>query len=361
MKKTFLIIFTIISLVFAPFANAARFGKGKSLGMQRSSYRQNYGYSNPRAQERYSQNYMNNQTVTPQQQPAPQPQHSGMGAGTAAMLGAAAGAAGGYLLGRNSNDHQQNPEAYQSNSANTNIQKQNASDNSVLTKKEINNSPDATSLVDRLPWGIITILGILLIIGLVIFKRKVGPELTNSTSNSNFSPHNPPYNENPSNNFSQSLNPYKEQQSSFKGQHMPFTSSPDASSQNNQELQKMPDGVEVVYFLRQAKGMFLHIQSMNNPENIYEIQKYLTPELYSEVYQDIADNKAIADFPKLEAELINCQVSEDNSEIYASVKFSGLISEEPDAPTVPFNEIWNFVKKDLRLGKWVVAGIEQVQ
>lgn len=45
----------------------------------------------------------------------------------------------------------------------------------------------------------------------------------------------------------------------------------------------MADGIEVQFFLRQAKGMFLHIQSMNTPENVSEIAKYMTPELYFEM------------------------------------------------------------------------------
>jgi predicted lipid-binding transport protein (Tim44 family) len=44
----------------------------------------------------------------------------------------------------------------------------------------------------------------------------------------------------------------------------------------------------------------------------------------------------------------------------ASVRFSGLIREEADAPAAPFNEVWVLAKPVTGERGWVIAGIQQV-
>jgi predicted lipid-binding transport protein (Tim44 family) len=124
-------------------------------------------------------------------------------------------------------------------------------------------------------------------------------------------------------------------------------------------LERMPDGVETIYFLRQVKGMFLHIQSMNNAANIDEIAKYMTPDLYKEISNDIINNASIADFSSLDCCLINSETNDN--QLVASVKFFGNVSEEPDQPAKPFTEIWNFIKPDITINRWLVAGIQQAE
>ena len=41
----------------------------------------------------------------------------------------------------------------------------------------------------------------------------------------------------------------------------------------------------------------MHLQSMNNPDNVEEVRKYLTPELFEQLRADIAGNPETADFP----------------------------------------------------------------
>ena len=120
---------------------------------------------------------------------------------------------------------------------------------------------------------------------------------------------------------------------------------------------KMPDGVETIYFLRQAKGMFLHVQSMNSADNVVELEKYMAPELYNSIKNSISDNDVIADFNNLDCQLVNCEL--ENNQLTASVRFFGLVSENPTSPALPFSEIWNFIKPDLSINKWLIAGIQQ--
>jgi predicted lipid-binding transport protein (Tim44 family) len=254
---------------------------------------------------------------------------SGMGAGTAAVLGAAAGAAGGYMLGKSmSNENKQTASGTVSQQAQT------------ATTNNINNAAQNES---KIPWGIISILVILLVIGLMFFRKKSRPEFQNSNG----------FNNNQNNSFNIPNIQKREASPQYNAQN-----NQDNANQNNSfNDEKMPDGIEKMYFLRQAKGIFLHIQSMNNPENLSEIVKYLTPDLYNEIKEDIANNQTIADFPVLNCNLISANI--ENNQLVASVSFNGVVSESPDQPSQPFFEIWNFVKTDLNTNKWLVAGIQQ--
>lgn len=324
--KKITIILTSLCLVFAQTAFAKRMGGGRSYGMQRSISKPNTNYYNPQPRS-----YQSPQNTISQPQPAKQ----GMGVGSAALLGAAAGAAGGYMLGKNSTQNNVNASGTLAQAPAENIQ------------------PSTTSSI---PWGIIGILFVLLILGLMIFKRKSAPGFNNpNTMNNNYDSN---FNI-PNIKRNSTLNP-------DSAANIPnwARSSKDAIKDNfkNPTMEKLPDGVELVYFLRQVKGMFLHIQSMNNPENISEVEKYMTPELYQELKEDIKNNHNIADFTQLDCQLLDCSLEKDQmgkEQLIASVQFSGNVSEEPQQPAKPFNEIWNFIKSDLASGKWLVAGIQQ--
>ena len=49
------------------------------------------------------------------------------------------------------------------------------------------------------------------------------------------------------------------------------------------------------------------------------------------------------------------------AEYLASVRFSGMIREEANAPAQPFAEVWNLTKPTQGAGGWVLAGIQQLQ
>ncbi len=303
------------SLLFSNSAFAGRMGGGRSLGMQRST-------------SNFSRTSANNsQYNRPAYQPgnaAPQAeQRRGPGIG-GVVAGAAAGAVGGYLLGKSMNSD-------------------NRSASSQTVREEA--APAANS-ASQIPWGLITILGLLLVIGLMIFRRRTDPAIN---GNNNF-------NHSPQTNNSFQIPGLRREGSATSAS--PTTGGGYSPTQINQNLDKMADGIETQYFLRQAKGMFLHIQSMNTPENVSEVEKYMTPQLYSEVKQMISANDFVADFSQLDCQLL--QSSAENGSFLASVRFFGQVSEAPNAPVVDFNEVWNFSKPVGNDGaKWVVAGIQQ--
>lgn len=312
-SKKLIAILACACLVITQNAFAARMGGGKSYGMQRS-------ISNKPQQQNYQQQPY-------QQQPAQQAR-PGMGAGTAGMLGAAAGAAGGYMLGRS-----------MSNNNGNNI---NASGVSVQAEPSQSN----------IPWGTIGILSILLLLGLMMFrKNKANPGFSGNT---NVNPNQP----SSSNMFRiPGINRDNNTQNAIPGYYntqQPVSTNP---ANGPSTMDKMPDGVETMYFLRQVKGTFLHIQSMNNPDNVSEVEKYMTSNLYQEIRSTISANSFVADFTNLDCQLIDCEANQ--GQLIASVKFFGMVSDEPNQPAHPFSEIWNFVKPDIQVNKWLVAGIQQ--
>ena len=124
---------------------------------------------------------------------------------------------------------------------------------------------------------------------------------------------------------------------------------------------QLPDGSEPATFLRVARQRFNHIQSMNTASNIAEIQRYLTPDLYQSMYQDIMANQDqdVAEFSNLNAMVIDSAT--ENGQYIVSVRFTGTVSEDLNSLPQPFTEIWHFVKLTGSNQDWLVAGIQQEQ
>ena len=118
---------------------------------------------------------------------------------------------------------------------------------------------------------------------------------------------------------------------------------------------QLPDGTEPAAFLRIAR----HIQSMNTASNISEIQRYLTPDLYQSMYQDIMANQDqdVAEFSNLNAMVADSAT--ENGQYVVSVRFTGTVSEDLNSLPQPFAEVWHFVKPAGSTQDWLVAGIQQ--
>ena len=122
---------------------------------------------------------------------------------------------------------------------------------------------------------------------------------------------------------------------------------------------QLPDGTEPAAFLRIARQRFNHIQSMNTASNISEIQRYLTPDLYQSMYQDIMANQDqdVAEFSNLNAMVTDSTT--ENGQYVVSVRFTGTVSEDLNSLPQPFAEVWHFVKPAGSTQDWLVAGIQQ--
>ena len=307
------------TLVAAPIAEAKRAGGGKSHGMSRSSST--------------SQSYQQPRQATPTQQQTTAPQKSGPGVGSMVAAGVAGAAVGAVAANALADD--KNPTATE----------QQAAEQAQQEAKG----------------GIPSWLWVLLAAAIAFFVfRKLGakkklaannPYAPNNGGQNNFGRQTPPQANahqtgHNTNIFGQSVAGGAATQAPFGG----------ASMSNGNQL---PDGTEPAAFLRVARQRFNHIQSVNSASNVEEIRRYLTPELFNSMYQDIMANQDqdVAEFSNLNAMVAD--TATENGQYVVSVRFTGTVSEDLNSLPQPFTEIWHFVKPAGSQQDWVVAGIQQ--
>ncbi|MGC3820396.1 Tim44 domain-containing protein [Acinetobacter sp. G11] len=302
------------AMVVAPMAEAKRAGGGKSHGMSRSAAP--------------TQSYQQPRQATPVQQPvAPTQQKSGSGVGKMVAAGVAGAAVGAVAANALADDKA-------------------ASEAQTQQEEEKGGIP-----------GWIWIL-LAAVVAFFLF-RKFGAK--KKLANNPYAPNNAgntapfgqqtaaPRTSNDSTNiFGQSVGG-----SAGAATQAPFGA---ASTQSGNQL---PDGTEPAAFLRVARQRFNHIQSMNTASNIAEIQRYLTPDLYQSMYNDIMANQDqdVAEFSNLNAMVVDSAT--ENGQYIVSVRFTGTVSEDLNSLPQPFTEIWHFVKPAGSNQDWLVAGIQQ--
>ena len=308
------------ALAISPLAEAKRAGGGKSHGMSR--------------QAAPTQSYQQPRQATPAQQPtapATAPAKSGQGVGgmvAAGVAGAAIGAVAANALADDKNPTSAEQQAAQ----------------------------------EEEKGGIPGWLWVLLAAAVAFFVfRKFGAKKKLAAAN----PYAP--NNNGQNNFGRPVSPQPTMRqtagdnTNIFGQSVgggvatqaPFGGA--SMSSGNQ----LPDGTEPAAFLRIARQRFNHIQSVNSANNIEEIRRYLTPELYNSMYSDIMANQDqdVAEFSNLNAMV--AESTTENGQYVVSVRFTGTVSEDLNSLPQPFTEIWHFVKPVGSQQDWVVAGIQQ--
>ena len=324
------------ALLVAPLtAEAKRAGGGKSHGMSR--------------QATPTQSYQQPRQATPAQQPvapATAPAKSGPGVGgmvAAGVAGAAIGAVAANALADDKNTH-----------ATSEAQQQ------------------AAAPAEEEKGGLPSWIWILLAAAVAFFIfRKMGAKKKLATNNPyapNSGANNAPFgqqnaapragNDN-TNIFGNSVG------GNSAASNAPFgaaaaTNAPFGAAYTNSGNQ-LPDGTEPATFLRVARQRFNHIQSMNTASNISEIQRYLTPDLYQSMYNDIMANKDedVAEFSNLNAMVVDS--ANENGQYVVSVRFTGTVSEDLNSLPQPFAEVWHFVKPAGSDQDWLVAGIQQEQ
>ena len=306
------------ALVVAPMAEAKRAGGGKSHGMSRSAAP--------------SQSYQQPRQATPAPQPttAPTQQKSGSGVGKMVAAGVAGAAIGAVAA------------------------------NAMADDKPAASSADATAQQEEEKGGIPGWIWMLLAAaGAFFLFRKFGAK-KKLAANNPYAPNNagntapfgqqvaPRTSNDNSNIFGQSVGG-----SAGAATQAPFGS---ASTSNGNQL---PDGTEPAAFLRVARQRFNHIQSMNTASNIAEIQRYLTPDLYQSMYNDIMANQDqdVAEFSNLNAMVTDS--ANENGQYVVSVRFTGTVSEDLNSLPQSFAEIWHFTKPAGSNQDWLVAGIQQ--
>lgn len=308
------------TLAVAPLAEAKRAGGGKSHGMSRSSS-SSQSYSQPR------------QTTPAPAQSGQQKSGSGVGKMVAAgVAGAAVGAIAANAMADDNNSNAQTNDA-------------------EVAKQQAAQQEEKGGIPSWI-WLILIAGGAFFLFRRFSAKKKLA---TNNPFSPNSSgPSSVPFGQTntTTRNSNDNSNIFGQSVGGGVAPQGPFGASMQSGSQ-------LPDGTEPAAFLRIARQRFNHIQSMNTASNIAEIQRYLTPDLYQSMYNDIMANQDqdVAEFSNLNAMVVNSAT--ENGQYVASVRFTGSVSEDLNSQAVPFSEIWHFVKPAGSSQDWLVAGIQQ--
>ena len=127
-----------------------------------------------------------------------------------------------------------------------------------------------------------------------------------------------------------------------------------------QAASPFPPDFDADQFLRHARTNFQNLQAAHDRRDLTSIRDFLTPELYREIEAEVRASGGApqkTDIVTLNAEVLD--VATEGPLHIVSVRFSGLIREEPGAEAAPFSEVWHLEKPvDGRSG-WLVSGIQQ--
>jgi predicted lipid-binding transport protein (Tim44 family) len=122
----------------------------------------------------------------------------------------------------------------------------------------------------------------------------------------------------------------------------------------------LPAGFDAAGFLRAAKTNFLKLQLANDAGELDEIREFTTDEMFDALRQDVLQRagRQETDVVSLNADLLEVTTEQDDH--WASVRFSGLVRETAAAEPVGFEEVWNLVRPAQGTSGWLLAGIQQM-
>ncbi|AZP13959.1 Tim44 domain-containing protein [Undibacterium parvum] len=123
----------------------------------------------------------------------------------------------------------------------------------------------------------------------------------------------------------------------------------------------IPADFDVPAFLRNAKMYFIRLQAAFDKADIKDIHEFTTAEMYAEIKMQIQERGSlvnVTDVVSVDAQLLGLETVNNN--YLASVKFTGVIKEDPNLPAEGFSEVWNLSKPVNGQGGWALAGIQQV-
>lgn len=120
----------------------------------------------------------------------------------------------------------------------------------------------------------------------------------------------------------------------------------------------IPDDFEITQFLNNAKQQFRQIQELWDQGNPATLGEFLTDDLLKELTPEILAREGAqqTQIVLLNAELLGMEKVADGH--LASVRYSGMLREDPQADAFSFEEVWNLYKADG--AGWLLAGIQQI-
>lgn len=120
----------------------------------------------------------------------------------------------------------------------------------------------------------------------------------------------------------------------------------------------IPADFDITSFLNNSKQQFRHIQELWDQGNPAALNEYLTDDLLKELTPEILarEGSQQTQIVLLNAELLGIEKVTNGH--LASVRYSGMLREDPNADAFSFEEVWNLYKADG--SGWLLAGIQQI-
>ncbi|MAL01340.1 MAG: hypothetical protein CL536_04230 [Alcaligenaceae bacterium] len=121
----------------------------------------------------------------------------------------------------------------------------------------------------------------------------------------------------------------------------------------------IPDDFDTGAFLANAKKQFLEVQRLWDEGNIDGLSEYLTDDMVAEFRPQMQAREGLSQHTEvllLNAELLGIEAISDGH--LASVRYSGMLREEPGAEAVRIEEVWNLYKANG--SGWLLAGLQQL-
>lgn len=109
-----------------------------------------------------------------------------------------------------------------------------------------------------------------------------------------------------------------------------------------------------------ARPFFAQLQELNNRGDLAELRARTTDDLYPALAADIQGRTqpSRTTVTSVDAHLLD--LTREANRTVASVRFSALVGEGPEAAPEPVDEVWHFVREATPSASWKLAGIEQV-
>ncbi|WP_028999359.1 Tim44 domain-containing protein [Azohydromonas australica] len=122
----------------------------------------------------------------------------------------------------------------------------------------------------------------------------------------------------------------------------------------------LPADFDQASFERAAKMIFIRMQAANDSADLNDLRQFTTPELFAHLRLDLQERTGKAqttDVVRVDAQVLDWVQERDQQVV--SVRYSGLVREERDAPAADFDEVWHLVRPADGSRDWAIAGIQQ--
>jgi predicted lipid-binding transport protein (Tim44 family) len=124
---------------------------------------------------------------------------------------------------------------------------------------------------------------------------------------------------------------------------------------------QIPADFDTAGFERNAKVKFIRLQAANDTGDLEDIRQFTTSEMFAELKIELTERNTTiqkTDVVSLNANVID--VNENADRYLVSVRFTGMIRDDANAPDESFDEVWHLMKSRQDSSGWVLSGIQQM-